>query len=81
MAIHFHKSGIVMKANRKPVEDAPHEEADQVKRLMKEMMTTAAKLRVPLDVDMQQGSVALWAWGAQRASSKELLADALHQLL
>jgi DNA polymerase I-like protein with 3'-5' exonuclease and polymerase domains len=33
--------------------EAPHDEAEQVRHLMRRMMTTTAKLRVPLDVDVK----------------------------
>jgi DNA polymerase I-like protein with 3'-5' exonuclease and polymerase domains len=31
--------------------EAPHEKAEQVRHLIRKMMTTAGKLRVPLEVD------------------------------
>ena len=31
----------------------PKEEAEQVRHLLRKMMTTAAKLKVPLEVDMK----------------------------
>ena len=34
--------------------EAPHEEAGQVRHLMRRMMTTAGKLNVPLAVDFEQ---------------------------
>ena len=33
--------------------EAPHEEAEQVRHLLRKMMTTAAKLKVPLEVDIK----------------------------
>jgi DNA polymerase I-like protein with 3'-5' exonuclease and polymerase domains len=33
--------------------EAPHEEAEQVRNLLRKMMTTAAKLKVPLEVDIK----------------------------
>ena len=33
--------------------EAPHEEAEQVRHLVRKMMTTAGKLRVPLEVDIK----------------------------
>ena len=34
--------------------EAPHEEAEQVRHLVRKMMTTAGKLKVPLAVDFEQ---------------------------
>jgi DNA polymerase I-like protein with 3'-5' exonuclease and polymerase domains len=34
--------------------EAPHEEENEVRRLVERMMTTAGKLAVPLAVDFQQ---------------------------
>ena len=33
--------------------ECPEEEAEQVRHLLRKMMTTAAKLRVPLEVDIE----------------------------
>ena len=33
--------------------EAPHEEAEQVRHLLRKMMTTAGKLKVPLEVDLK----------------------------
>jgi DNA polymerase I-like protein with 3'-5' exonuclease and polymerase domains len=33
--------------------ETPHEEAEQVKHLIRKMMTTAANLRVPLEAEFQ----------------------------
>jgi DNA polymerase I-like protein with 3'-5' exonuclease and polymerase domains len=33
--------------------EAPHEEAEQVRHLVRKLMTTAAKFRVPLEVDIK----------------------------
>jgi DNA polymerase I-like protein with 3'-5' exonuclease and polymerase domains len=33
--------------------EAPQEEAEQVRHLMRRMMTTAGKLRIPLEVDIK----------------------------
>jgi DNA polymerase I-like protein with 3'-5' exonuclease and polymerase domains len=34
--------------------EAPHQEAEQVRHLLRKMMITAGKLRVPLEVDFEQ---------------------------
>ena len=33
--------------------EAPHDEAEQVRHLLRKMMTTAGKLKVPLEVDIK----------------------------
>jgi len=47
------KSRIVMMIRDALWVEAPHEETGQVRRLMGRMMTTAGKVKVPLEVDIK----------------------------
>jgi DNA polymerase I len=47
------KAHIVMVIHDALWVEAPHEEAEQVRHLVRKMMTTAAKFRVPLEVDIK----------------------------
>jgi DNA polymerase I-like protein with 3'-5' exonuclease and polymerase domains len=47
------KSRVVMILHGAIWVEAPHEEAEQVRHLMRKMMTTAARLRVPVGVDFK----------------------------
>jgi DNA polymerase I-like protein with 3'-5' exonuclease and polymerase domains len=48
------KARIVMVIHDALRVESPHKEAKQVRHLVRKMMTTAGKLRIPLDVDIKQ---------------------------
>jgi DNA polymerase I-like protein with 3'-5' exonuclease and polymerase domains len=47
------KSRIVMVIHDALWVEAPHEEAEQVRHLLRKMMITAGKLKVPMEVDIK----------------------------
>jgi len=47
------KARIVMMIHDALWVEAPHEEASEVRRLVKRMMTTAGRLDVPLEIDFE----------------------------